>query len=36
MRQVKHLLDSKGHDVVTINPTETVLDALRCMAEHGL
>ncbi len=36
MRQVKHLLESKGSDVITAKPSETVLDALRRMAEHGI
>lgn len=36
MRQVKHLLESKGSDVITVKPSETVLDALRRMAEHGI
>lgn len=36
MRQVKHLLESKGRDVVTASPTDTVLSALERMAEHGI
>lgn len=36
MRQVKHLLDRKGHEVATANPQETVLAALERMAEHGI
>ncbi|MBT2116247.1 CBS domain-containing protein [Dyella sp. LX-66] len=34
MRQVKHLLDSKGHQVFSIAEDATVLDAIKHMAER--
>jgi len=33
---VTALLDNKGHEVVTINQTATVADALRVMRSHGI
>ena len=36
MRTVKQLLDEKGHDVVSVAPDATVIDALRLMAERGI
>ncbi len=36
MKTVKEILDTKGHDVSTIGPEETVLDALKLMAEKEL
>ncbi len=36
MYQVRHLLESKGVEVITASPAETVLDALQRMAEHGI
>ena len=36
MDTVKQLLDSKGKDVWTIQPDETVLDAIRKMAEKDV
>jgi len=36
MKLVKHLLDSKGHDVLSIAPSESVLDAIKLMAEKGV
>ena len=36
MRQVRHLLEDKGSDVVTAAPQDTVLSALQCMAEHEI
>lgn len=36
MQQVKHLLETKGASVITASPAETVLDALKRMAEHGI
>jgi len=36
MKLVKHLLDSKGHDVLSIAPTASVLDAIKLMAEKGI
>ncbi|MEZ5465014.1 MAG: CBS domain-containing protein [Lysobacteraceae bacterium] len=36
MRTVKQLLDEKGHDVASIAPGASVIDALRLMAEHGI
>lgn len=36
MRQVKHLLESKGNAVYTITPEAPVLDAIRLMAERSI
>lgn len=36
MRQVKHLLETKGNAVYTIAPDASVLDAIRAMAERGI
>jgi CBS domain-containing protein len=36
MRQVKHLLESKGNAVYTIAPEAPVLDAIRMMAERSI
>ncbi|HET7560916.1 MAG TPA: CBS domain-containing protein [Rhodanobacteraceae bacterium] len=36
MRQVKHLLETKGSAVYTIAPEAPVLDAIRLMAERGI
>lgn len=36
MRLVKHLLDGKGRDVLSIVPDATVLDAIREMAEKSV
>lgn len=36
MKLVKHLLDAKGRDVLSIAPGATVLDAVKLMAEKGV
>ncbi len=36
MTFVKHLLDAKGRDVLSIAPDASVLDAIKKMAEHGV
>ena len=36
MKTIKEILDAKGHAVSTIGPEETVLDALKLMAEKEL
>ena len=36
MRQVRHLLETKGNAVYTITPEAPVLDAIRMMAERGV
>jgi CBS domain-containing protein len=36
MKLVKHLLTDKGHDIVSIEPHATVLDAIKLMAEKGI
>ena len=36
MRLVKDLLDDKGHDTWTIGPDDTVLEALKLMADKGI
>ena len=33
---VKAILESKGHDVMTIGPNETLADAIRLLAEHRI
>lgn len=36
MNSIKEILDTKGYDVSTIGPEETVLEALKLMAEKEL
>jgi CBS domain-containing protein len=36
MKLVKHLLGSKGHDVLAIAPDASVLDAIKLMAEKSI
>jgi signal-transduction protein with cAMP-binding, CBS, and nucleotidyltransferase domain len=36
MKLVKHLLDRKGRHIVSINPEDSVLDAIRLMAEKSI
>ena len=36
MKQVRHLLEAKGRDVLSIAPDASVLDAIRLMAEKGI
>ena len=36
MKLVKHLLDTKGRDVIAISPDASVFDAIRLMAENGI
>lgn len=36
MKLVRHLLDKKGHSVVSIAPDASVLDAIRLMAEKNI
>lgn len=36
MKLVKHLLDAKGREVLSIGPDATVLDAVKLMAEKGV
>ena len=36
MKLVQHLLDSKGNDVISIDPDQSVLDAIKRMAEVGI
>lgn len=33
---VKAILDSKGHDVLTLGPNEKLSDAIRILAEHRI
>ena len=33
MKLVKHLLDSKGHDVISVAPDSSVFDAIKLMAD---
>ena len=36
MKRVRHLLDAKGRNVLSIPPDASVLDAVRLMAEQGV
>lgn len=36
MKLVKHLLDAKGREVLSVSPDATVLDAVRLMAEKSV
>ena len=36
MKLVKHLLEAKGSDIISIQPDASVLDAIKLMAEKGI
>lgn len=36
MKLVKHLLDGKGRDIISIGPEDSVLDAIKLMADKGI
>ena len=36
MRQVKHLLETKGNDIFAVAPEAPVLEAIKHMAERGV
>ncbi len=36
MKLIKHLLDRKGRQIISIKPEDSVLDAIRLMAEKGI
>ena len=36
MKLVKHLLDRKGRQIIAVRPDDTVLDAIRVMAEKNI
>ena len=36
MKLIKHLLDKKGRDIISVKPEISVLDAIRLMAEKGI
>ncbi len=36
MKLIKHLLDKKGRHIFSIKPEDSVLDAIRVMAEKGI
>lgn len=36
MKLVKHLLDTKGRDIISIQPQASVLDAIILMADKGI
>ena len=36
MKLVNHLLDGKGHDVVSIGPSASVFDAIKLMADKAV
>jgi CBS domain-containing protein len=33
MKLVKHLLDAKGHEIISVDPGSSVLDAIKLMAD---
>ena len=36
MKLVKHLLDSKGHDIISVAPDLSVFDAIKLMADRSV
>ncbi len=36
MKLIKHLLDRKGRHIISVKPEDSVLDAIRLMAEKGI
>ena len=36
MKLVKHLLDKKGRNIIAVKPDDSVLDAIRVMAEKNI
>lgn len=36
MKLIKHLLDRKGRHIISVSPTDSVLDAIRLMAEKNI
>jgi len=36
MKLIKHLLDRKGRNIISVKPEISVLDAIRLMAEKGI
>lgn len=36
MKLVKHLLDTKGREIISIDPASSVLDAIKLMAENRI
>ncbi len=36
MKLVKHVLDRKGRNIISVKPDDTVLDAIRVMAEKNI
>ena len=36
MKLVQHILDNKGHDVISIAPDASVFDAIKLMADKGI
>jgi CBS domain-containing protein len=36
MKLIKHLLDRKGRNIISVKPETSVLDAIRLMAEKGI
>lgn len=36
MKLVKHLLDNKGRHIISVAPEDSVLDAIKVMAEKGI
>jgi len=36
VKLVKHLLDRKGRHIISVNPDDSVLDAIRVMAEKNI
>jgi len=36
MKLVRQLLDAKGHDIISVSPDASVLDAIKTMAENAI
>jgi signal-transduction protein with cAMP-binding, CBS, and nucleotidyltransferase domain len=36
MKLIKHLLDRKGRHIISVKPEDSVLDAIRLMADKGI
>lgn len=36
MKLVQHLLDKKGREIISVAPEDSVLDAIKLMAERGI
>jgi CBS domain-containing protein len=36
MKLVKHILNSKGHEILSVKPNDTVFDAIKLMADKSI